>query len=244
MPEHLETKFLTTPWTLILGSNDTGKASERPTRALIKLCENYRYPVYAFIRQRCGNADRARDLCQGFFAFLIEKKIYRNASPERGKFRTFLLTSVKNYLTNEHRDANAQKRGGAAEHLSIDAEEAEAQFGAELSEATPEALFDREWANAVFDRVWSMLQAEYDEINQADRFEALRSSLMEPEDSLPYVELASQLGLSEGGVKSAVFRLRGRFRELFRRTVAQLVENPNAVDEEIAYLMKVISHTQ
>jgi RNA polymerase sigma-70 factor (ECF subfamily) len=241
MAEHLKTQFLTTQWTQILGSG--GSETDRPTEALVRLCESYRYPIYAFIRKRCGNVEEARDLTQGFFAFLIEKKIYRSATPERGRFRTFLLAAVKNYLSNTARDANREKRGGDKTHLQIDAEAAEAQFTSELTNVTPDTLFDREWANAVFDRVWELLQSEYEHLQQRDRFEALRSSWMASEDSLPYAELAEQLGISVAGVKSAVFRMRRRFRELFRATVAQLVENPNAVDEEIRYLTEVMAHS-
>ena len=242
MDEHLKTQFLTTQWTVILGTD--GDYSEEPAEALIRLCENYRYPVYSFIRKQCGDAEEARDLTQGFFAFLIEKKIYRQATPERGRFRTFILSAVKNYLANERRNANRQKRGGSHQHLSIDAELAEAQYASEPSSLTPDLIYDRKWANAIFDRVWQLLEKEYEQMHQRDRFEALRSSWMTPEDSLPYAELGSALGLSEGGVKTAVFRLRNRFRKLFRATVAQLVENPNSVDDEIRYLMQVMGSTE
>lgn len=239
MNEHLKTQFLTTQWTLIPGAD--GTASEDPGEVLIRFCEDYRYPVYAFIRKQCGNAEEARDLTQGFFAFLIEKKIYRRATPERGRFRTFLLAAVKNYLLNVHRDANCQKRGGGKFHLSIDAKEAEAQCANVPSNLTPDLLYDRKWANAVFDRVWQLLESEYEKIHQHDRFEALRPSWMSAEDSMPYAELGTLLGLSEGGVKTAVLRLRSRFTKLFRVTVAQLVENPNTVDDEIRYLIQVMA---
>ncbi|MFT4637750.1 MAG: RNA polymerase sigma factor (sigma-70 family) [Verrucomicrobiales bacterium] len=241
MGEHLKTQFPTTQWTQILGSDEG--SSDQPAKALVRLCENYRYPVFAFIRKSCRNAEEAHDLTQGFFAFLIEKQIYRSADPERGRFRTFLLASVKNYLSNEHRKANRQKRGGGACHISIDIASAEAQYVSEFSDVTPDMLYDRKWANAVFDHVWQILESEYEQIHQLEKFEMLSSSLMAPEESLPNAELASKLGLSEAGFKSAVHRMRSRFRKLFRATVAQLVENPNAVDEEIRYLMQVMVFT-
>ena len=238
MEEHLKTQFLTTQWTQILG--EAGESSDQPATVLVKLCENYRYPVYAFIRKSCGNAEEARDLTQGFFEFLIEKKIYQKANPERGRFRTFLLASVKNYLSNQRRDASRLKRDGEYDHIPIDAE---AQYANEPGHLSPDLLYDRKWANAIFDRVWQLLESEYDQIHQRERFEILRSSWMAPEEALPYSELGTLLGLSEGGVKSAVFRMRSRFRKLFRASVAQLVENPNAVDDEIHYLMQVMGTT-
>lgn len=240
MAEHLETRFLTTPWTLIVGADES--ASDRATQALVKLCENYRYPVFAFIRARQHNVDDAKDLTQGFFEFLLEKKVYRHASRERGKFRSFLLATLKNYMANEFRFASRQKRGGHQVHLSIDDMDSDSGAAHEIaSEASPESLYDREWARTVFDEVWAKLEAEFEMAGMSDRFKALRSSLMMSEGAVPYVALAEQLNLSEAGVKTAAFRMRRRFRELFRETVAKLVENPNQIDEEIAYLISVMA---
>ena len=243
MPEHLESQFLSTPWTLILGSIDqTSPDSDKPSPAQVRLCENYRYPVYAFIRKRYGDAEKARDLTQQFFAMMIEKKIYRKADPDRGRFRTFLLASVKNFLNNEIDAANTLKRGGKQVHISIDLLEAEQHYQlASYGTNSAERLFDREWAVAVFDRTWCQLREEFVAAGQVDRFDALRANLMEEESAIPYAEIAAQLGLEIAGVKSAAFRLRARFREIFREIVAQLVENPNAVDDEISYLIELMA---
>ena len=242
MAEHLESQFLTTPWTLILGTeNRTIPGADQPSQTQVRLCENYRYPVYAFIRKRCGDAEKARDLSQEFFAMVIEKKIYRKADPDRGRFRTFLLASVKNFLHDDYNAAQRLKRGGGKVHVSIDVMEAEQHYQlASFGENTAERLFDREWAVAVFDRTWGRVREEFEQAGQLDRFEALRSNLMEEEESIPYAEIANRLGLEVAGVKSAAFRLRGRFREIFREVVAQLVENPNAVDDEISYLIELM----
>lgn len=243
MADSLDTRFLTTQWTQILGP--ASRSLDSCPDALIQLCETYHYPVYAFIRNRSGDPEKARDLCQGFFEFLIEKKLYRSADRERGRFRTFLLASVKNYLNKDYRDANALKRGGGQTGLSIDLVESEHQFDSGLSaDAPPDTLFDHEWAMTVFDRVWTTLEEEYRQLDQADRFTALRPCLTNPTDSLSYADLAKQLGTTEGAIKAAVFRFKGRFRDLFRMAVSQIVENPAEVDEEIRYIIEASAITQ
>jgi len=242
MAEHLESQFLTTPWTLILGSKGQSVAgADQPSQTQVRLCENYRYPVYAFIRKRCGDAEKARDLSQEFFAMVIEKKIYRKADPDRGRFRTFLLASVKNFLNDSYHAANRLKRGGGKVHVSIDLMEAEQHYQlASFGGNNAEQLFDREWAVAVFDRTWNALREEYHRVGQLDRFEALRANLMVEDEAIPYAGIAAKLGMEIAGVKSAAFRLRGRFREIFREVVAQIVENPGAVDDEISYLIELM----
>lgn len=239
MAEHLETGFLTTRWTQILDSRATQPTSRRDP--LIDLCERYRYPVLAYIKRKTRNDDRAEDLCQGFFQQLIEKRLYRSASPQRGKFRTFLLAAVQNYMRNVHRDANRQKRGGGKDHLFLDSDDVNDSSEPGLStEFTSDQDFDREWANAVFDGVWNTLEKEYDASGQAERFQKLRPTLTSTDEAVPYSKLAVDLGITENGVKSAVSRMRARFRDLFQQHVAQLVENPQRVDEEIAYLIEVM----
>ena len=240
MTDKSDPRFHTTQWTLLLGA--TGESSDSGSEALILLCETYHYPVYAFIRNRCGDPENARDLCQGFFEFLIEKKLYRSADRERGRFRTFLLAAVKNYLNKDYRDANALKRGGGKQTISIDLIEVENHYQAELSsEIAPDAFFDHEWALTVFDQVWNALEDEWRQLDQADRFTALRTYLTNPADSPTYAELAKHLGTTEGAVKAAVFRLKSRFRNIFRQAVSQLVENPADVDEEIRHLIEASS---
>lgn len=232
-----EDQFLTTQWTLILGHNkdDTDSAE----KALILLCENYHYPVYAFIRNRCGDPEKARDLTQGFFEFLISKKIHRSADRERGRFRTFLLAAVKNYLNKDSRDSNTLKRGGQEQNIPLDLIEMENQYQAGLStNAPPDALFDHQWAMTIFDTVWAILEKEYLQLGQTDRFKALQSYITNPADCPPFSEIAVKLGTTEGAIKAAVFRLKARFRDLFRQAVSQVVDHPADVDEEIRYLIK------
>ena len=230
-------RFLTTQWTQILGNNRDDAATRE--KALVLLCETYHYPVYAFIRNRCGDSEKARDLTQGFFEFLITKEVHRSADRERGRFRTFLLAAVKNFLQKDFRDANTLKRGGNERTVSIDLIEVENHYQAELSTCEPpDSVFDHQWAVTVFDQVWATLKDEYLQVGQADRFKALGSYLTNPADCPPFSELATQLNTTEGAIKAAVFRLKGRFRDLFRLAVSQIVDNPADVDQEIRYLIE------
>jgi len=240
MADDGDARFLTTQWTRILGPESAD--SKNGSQALILLCETYHYPVYAFIRNRCGDAEKARDLSQGFFEFLIEKKLYRSADRERGRFRTFLLAAVKNYLAKDYRDATTLKRGGNERSVSIDLLEVENHYQADLSsDVAPDAFFDHKWAVTVFDQVWTALEDEYHQLEQKERFEALRPCLTDPADAPSYAELAIQLDTSEGAIKAAVFRLKSRFRNIFRQAVSQIVDNPSEVDEEIRYLIEASS---
>jgi RNA polymerase sigma-70 factor (ECF subfamily) len=234
-----DAQFLTTQWTQILDSN--GGCTDVVSEALILLCKNYYFPVFVFIRNRCGNVDEAHDLCQGFFELMIETKLYRKAMPERGRFRSFILTAVKNYLNNEHRDANRQKRGAGSIHFSIESDlMAESEL---VSDVPPDTLFDQQWAATIFKSVWRQLRTEYEQLGQLDRFELFRPAIMNPGVAFPYEEVAPQLKMTPSGAKSAAFRLKSRFRELFRAKVAQLVDSPNEVDKEIDYLIRALSCT-
>ena len=240
MDDDRDARFLTTQWTRILGPEDN--STDSGSKALILLCETYHYPVYAFIRNRCGDPEKARDLSQGFFEFLIEKKLYRSADRERGRFRTFLLAAVKNYLAKDYRDANTLKRGGGEQAISIDLIAVENHYQADLSsDIAPDAFFDHEWALTVFDQVWTALELEYHQLEQKKRFDALRPYLTNPANAPSYADLAIRLDTTEGAIKAAVFRLKGRFRNLFRLAVSQIVENPADVDEEIRYLIEASS---
>ena len=238
-PEPPQSQFLTTQWTRILSSHHT--SSDLSGSALTILCETYRAPVYAFILRQKGNPTEADDLTQSFFTFLIEKKGYRQADRQRGKFRTFILASVKNFLRQSYRDEHRQKRGGTSEHIALD----QLHDSSDLEEESPpDELFDKSWAISLFDRVWKLLEDEYRQTGQQDRFNALRNTFNLAENTIPYADLAKQLGLTHSGAKSATNRMRSRFRELFRATVAQLIDNPADIDQEIRYLMEVMIKNQ
>jgi RNA polymerase sigma-70 factor (ECF subfamily) len=205
--------------------------SPQAARALDELCRIYWYPLYAYVR-RCGHEAReAEDLTQEFFARLLAKNYLADVQREKGKFRSFLLASLKHFLANEWDRARAQKRGGQHTHLSLDT--AETRYRAEpTDELSADKLLDRQWAIALLDQVLNRLGAETD----AKQFDALKPFLTADKDAIPYGEVAGKLGTTEGAVKVAVHRLRKRYRQLLREEIAHTVAGPAEVEEEIRHL--------
>ena len=206
------------------------------------LCETYWYPLYAFLRARGYDAENAQDLTQAFFTRLLEKGIIRHADPARGRFRSFLLASLRNFAANEHGREVARKRGGGAPILSLEMDTAENRFQMEpASDETPERVFDRLWALTLLDQVMSRLQAETAARgHKASPFDRLKPYLTGDEPQLSYAQTASDLGMSEGAVKVAVHRLRSRFRELVRDEIAQTVSSPEEVEVELRHLWSAV----
>ena len=233
--------FNTTHWTLVIDAADT--QGEGAAEALAQLCETYWYPLYAYARRFGNGPEEARDLTQGFFEQLLAKKTFKVADRNRGKFRTFLLTSLKNHLAKEHQKATRQKRGGTATHFSLDFQDAEGRYVAEPShETTPEKLFEREWAKALLGRVLAHLRAEYEVSGNAERFDVLSAHLVQPEGNESYQDLAEKLGLSLAVIKTSMHRLRARFRDLYRDEIAALVGSPEEVDAEIRHLFQTLGN--
>ncbi|MGB0580740.1 MAG: RNA polymerase sigma factor [Limisphaerales bacterium] len=233
--------FNTTHWTLVVDAADT--RGEGAAAALEELCITYWYPLYAYVRRFGNGPEEARDLTQSFFEHLLEKKTYKLADRNRGKFRTFLLSSLKNHLAKEHQKATRQKRGGAATHFSIDFQDAEGRYVTEPShETTPEKLFEREWAKALLGRVLAHLRAEYAASGNVERFEVLSAHLVQPEGSDSYQDLAEKLGLSLAVIKTSMHRLRARFRDLYREEISTLVGGTDEVDDEIRHLFQTLGN--
>lgn len=206
--------------------------------ALEELCSTYWYPIYAFVRQRGNDAPTASDITQGFFEFVLEKKIIRVADRERGKFRSFLLTALKNYMSKQYRKDQQQKRGGGATHYSLQLEDADGRYVHEPShDVTPEHLFDRAWGLTLLEQVLKQLQREYEAKKQGDRFSVLSGFLVAPDDAGSLSEAAEILKLSTNSVTVAMHRLRKRFKELYRLEVKRLMGPDDDVEEEIASLM-------
>lgn len=233
--------FQTTHWSVIAQAVDSN--APEFDQALDALCRTYWYPLYVFVRRSGYNPDDAKDLVQGFFEVLLERRIHKVADRDRGRFRTFLLVSLKNYLTDRRRKAMSQKRGGTAPHLSLDFSEAEHRYERELIVSfEPDKSYDREWAAALYRKVFHRLNAEYEAAGWNRRFELLSASLLDSGGDGPtHAEIRRQLGMSESAVKSAALRLRRRFRELYRAEIVALVENPLEVDSEIRHLMDSLS---
>jgi RNA polymerase sigma factor (sigma-70 family) len=232
--------FATTRWTVVLHARDASDTQAR--EALENLCRAYWYPLYAFVRRQGVSPEDAQDLTQAFFERLIEKNFLADVQRDKGRFRSFLLAALKHFLANEWDKARALKRGGGVVHVPIDTASAETRYGLEPAHFdSPEKLFERRWAITLLDRVLERLRDEHVKAGKADMFEQLKPSLTAEKASLSYAELGARLGLSEGAVKVAVHRLRQRYRELLRAEIAETVDNPGEVDEELRHLFTALS---
>jgi RNA polymerase sigma-70 factor (ECF subfamily) len=231
--------FATTHWSLVAAARD--RASPEARDALAELCRAYWYPLYAFIRRKGHAADAAQDLTQEFFTRLLEKDFLGAVDRARGKFRSFLLAACQHFLANEYDRAAAQKRGGGRAHLPLDFRAAEDRYTHEPAHAlTPERLFERRWALTLLDDVLVRLQAEFDEAEKGPLFDRLKAFLTQPAETAPYRELAAGLAMTEGALRVAVHRLRRRYRELLEAAIAQTVETPDQVAEEIRCLFTAL----
>ncbi len=232
--------FHTTHWTQVLaaGRSDDTSAEE----ALAALCQGYWHPLYAFVRRKGYGPEEAEDLTQEFFHRLLAKNYLQQADRRRGRFRTFLLAAMTHFLTNEWHRETRQKRGGRPALVSWDAREAERRCARELScEAPPERVFDRRWAATVLDRVFDGLAAEYTAAGKRRLYQSLLPLLTGDAESVGYRELGQRLGLAEGAVKVSVHRLRRRFGERLRLEVAQTVESPAEIEDELRYLLSAVA---
>lgn len=228
--------FAATRWSMVLAAGNW-RAGTAAQRAMGELARMYWFPLYAYLR-RTGNApSQAEDLVQGFFARLLEKDALAAVDRSKGKFRSFLLASLKNFLANEWDKGRAQKRGGGKEVLALDALAAEARYAAEpVDTMTPERVFERRWALTLLDQVLQRLRDEYAGRGQGAIFTALEQVLVGGQEAR-YAQIAEQLRMTEGAVKVAGHRLRRRYRELLREEIAQTVAEPGLVDEEIRQLL-------
>lgn len=209
--------------------------------ALEKLCCSYWYPLYVYARRQGNSPEDAQDLTQDFFCRLLEKNYLAKAAPDRGKFRTFLLTSMKNFLVNEWKRAGRLKRGGDLEFLSIDVNAAEDRYVAEATdESNPDAEYETRWAVTLIEQVLTALRQEFNEADKARLFNELKGFIWGDQSAASYAEIAGRLSLSEGSVKVAVHRLRHRFRELLRAEVAHTVVQPEDIDVELRHLISVL----
>lgn len=234
-------RFATTRWSMVLAAAG-GAPSEQADRALAELCAGYWYPLYAYVRRRGYDAEDARDLTQAFFARLLERQGLASADPARGRFRSFLLTALKNFLTSEWRRQAAEKRGGSAEVVSIDAADAERRYLAEPADTrTPEALYERRWALALLERAVADVRRGYADRGQTELFDALKVYLGRDAAAVAYADLSRQLDRSEAALRTALSRLRARWRTRVRELVAETVQDGRLVDDELRDLLRMIS---
>lgn len=230
--------FPTTHWTLVLTAGNSGQPEGRA--ALASLCESYWYPLYAFVRRRGYPRDEARDLTQEFFLRIIEGRYLDRADPEKGRFRSFLLTSFRFFVSDEADRARALKRGGNA-LLPFAISSGEEQFQREpRNDETPERIYERQWALSVLERAMNQLRREFEEHGRGDHFERLKGFLAGASSDGPYTALAREMGTSEGALKVAIHRLRKRYRELFRLEIASTVADPSDIEQELRFLVAAL----
>ena len=232
--------FVTTRWTVVLSAGH--KSSPQSERALSELCQAYWYPLYSYVRRQGYAKEDAEDLVQAFFARFLEKNYLEGLAAERGKFRAFLLASLKHFLANEWDKTQRQKRGGGAQHISLDWQTAETRYHLEPAEPMrPDLAYDREWALALLEQVIIRLRAECAAEGKGRLFEETKGFLMVGESTAGYEEVARRLGADDGAVRVAVHRLRKRYRELLREEISQTLADPAQVAEELRSLQIALS---
>jgi RNA polymerase sigma-70 factor (ECF subfamily) len=229
--------FATTRWSVVLTA---GNATPEAEDALAALCHQYWYPLYAFVRRRGYAPHDAQDLTQEFFTRLIGKGWLGGVVRERGRFRSWLLTAMKNFLSNEWDRARAEKRGGGIPAVSFDELTAEQRYAVEPTDAGgAEKLYDRCWALQLLDRVLGRLGEEFEKAGKRHVFDALKATILG--DAAPLAEIAAELDASEGAVKAAAHRLRQRYRELLRAEIAQTVPLAADIDDELRHLFSALA---
>jgi RNA polymerase sigma-70 factor (ECF subfamily) len=233
-------RFAATRWSLVLAAGgDNDAAATR--RALEELIRAYWFPLYAFARRAGQAPSEAEDAVQGFFARLLEKKYLAQVDRSKGRFRSFLLAAMKHFLAKERARDRARKRGGGRAAVALDAMDAEARYAVEpADEMTPERLFERQWALAVLEEVLGRLGGEYVEGGKGKLHEAIEPCLTGGAGAINYAQVSRELTMTEGAVRVAVHRLRRRYRDLLREEIAQTVDSPEQVEEEIAYLLNCL----
>jgi RNA polymerase sigma-70 factor (ECF subfamily) len=231
-------QFPTTRWSLVVAAGDPERQEARS--ALVSLCENYWYPLYAYLRRRGYPADQAQDLTQDFFVRVVEGRYLDRADPEKGRFRSFLLTSLKFFVADQEDRQRAHKRGGGA-LVPLEFSSGEERYQREPAhDETPERIFERRWALSVLDRVVEKLRNEFVQHGRPEDFERLKGSLLGRSDT-PNTALAREMNTSEGALKVAIHRLRKRYRDLFRQEIADTVADPAEVESELRYLAAVLT---
>jgi RNA polymerase sigma-70 factor (ECF subfamily) len=232
--------FATTHWSVVLAAGQN--ASPQAAQALETLCRTYWYPLYAYVRRRGYGPEDAQDLTQEFFALFLRKEYFRLANRARGRFRTFLLHAIEHFLINEWKRAQCGKRGGGTTPLSLDVEAAEQRYANEPAVTlTPERAYEKQWAATLLEHVLSAVKQEYAEAGNTQVFEAMADLLWGKDGSASFAEIGARLGMTEGAARGAMHRLRTRYRERLRREVAQTVAEPGEVDQELRYLISVVS---
>ena len=232
--------FPSTHWSIVLAA--TGDGSQQARDSLEKLCRTYWYPMYAFVRHRGYSPEDSEDLVQGFFARLLEKEVLNQVNREKGRFRSFLLACLSNYLMQEWHRAQAQRRGAGYIHLSLETPGAEERYAQEAaSPLTPEELFDRAWAVGILQQALEKLRGEFTAAGRGDLFDAVEGHLTGSRPCPGYGELAGRWSMSESALRMIVTRLRRRYGELLRLEISHTLQSAADVEHELEDLLAVLA---
>jgi len=230
--------FTTTHWSVVLGAQGQSPAAQE---ALEKLCRTYWRPIYAFARRQGTEAEEAKDLTQGFFALLLERRDFDAVRKEKGRLRSYLLTSLKHFLTNERNRAMAIKRGEGQRLISLDQlHQGEGAGFGPADTATADQIYERRWAMTVLNQVLARLEEEYRAAGKMQLFDRLQKAFTDEPDRSSQVEIAHELGMTENAVNQAFHRFRQRYRELLREEVAHTVAVAVDIEDELRHLIAVL----
>ena len=231
--------FVTTHWSVVLAAGQASSTSA--DQALEKLCRTYWYPLYAFLRRQGKGAEDAQDVTQDFFVRFLKKEFIGMADPARGRFRSFLLTCLKNFSAEQHRHAGRLKRGGGEVFLSWDDLTAEQRYLAEpRDDSPPESLYEKRWALTILETALARLGTELASAGKKQLFVELRGRLWGDPDAASYAELSTRLKMTEGALKVTTHRLRQRFRDLLREEVGATVASTEEIDDELGHLISMV----
>ncbi len=234
-----EGRFETTHWSVVLAAGQTTSPESRG--ALETLCRKYWYPIYAYTRRRGQNPQDAMDTVQGFFAVMLDKHYIRAADQSKGRFRSFLLTALKYHMSHERERARALKRGGGHVIVPLHVDDAEGRYALEPSHNwTPDRIYERRWAITLLDRALERVKGEFVEAGKQKAFDHLKQHLTGDGSGVAYKQTAAALGTTEGAVKTAVHRLRKRYRNILRAEIAETLADPANVDEELECLLEAL----
>jgi len=229
--------FTTTHWSVVLEAQGESPGAHE---ALENLCRSYWRPIYSFARREGTNPEEAKDITQGFFALILERKDFQSVRQEKGRLRSFLLASLKHFMANERREAATIKRGGGQTLIPLD--EVEFYDSGEFDRETLSAdlLYDRRWAFTVLDRVFARLREESQASANTPLLERLNTWLSDEPDRPSQAEIAREFGMTENAVKQAFHRLRQRYRQVLREEVAHTVATPAEIEDELRHLIAAL----
>ena len=234
-------RFVTTRWSLVVAA---GASTDASNVALATLCQSYWYVLYVYVR-RCGHdVEQAEDLVQGFFVRLLDSEMLRRAQPERGRFRSFLLASLKHFMINEYDRARAVKRGGGEAPLRLDIAAAERRYALEPRDTLdPQRLYERRWAQTLLYQTQVRLRSACVRAGKSRLYDQLHPFVSGDDDGVPYREVAAALEITEGATRVAIHRLRRKFRDLLREEIAHTVDGDEQVEEEMRFLLQTLADT-